>query len=259
MRLPRWVAGSSTRAQIGGDMGGGLDRGGSDFGAQVMLVAARPESHASGHRPLSNVRVLKLVGRRSLPSLIEATLVPSALFYMFLVTMGPVEAMFAALAWSYGSLLRRLLSQQHIPGVLQLAIAALTVRTIVGLLTGTFMYFLQPVATTLALSLLFLASLRFGRPMIARMASDFCPVDSEISARPAVVRLFSGLTLMWAGVHFVSAATTFAMLVSLPTTTFVASKSFVSLAITMSAVVFTVSWAMRTARSENLVFAPVLQ
>jgi hypothetical protein len=89
------------------------------------------------------------------------------------------------------------------------------------------------------------------------MASDFCPLDSEISGRPAVTRLFSGLTLMWAGVHLLSAATTFAMLMSLPTTTFVALRSFVSLTITISAVVFTVSWAMRIARAENLVFAPV--
>ena len=198
-----------------------------------------------------------MVARRSLPSLIEATLIPSVLFYVFLVTVGPSQAMCAALAWAYGSVLRRLVSQQHIPGVLQLAVAALTVRTIVGLLSGTFIYFLQPVATTLALSLVFLGSLRFERPMIARMASDFCPVDSEISERPAVIRLFSGLTLMWAGVHLLSAATTFTMLMSLPTATFVALRSFVSLTITISAVVFTVLWAMRITRAENLVFAPV--
>ena len=36
------------------------------------------------------------------------------------------------------------------------------------------------------------------------------------------MKLFSGLTLMWAGVHLLSAGTTFAMLMSLPTTTFVA-------------------------------------
>jgi len=224
---------------------------------QAMLVAADSERHGAGRTPISKLRVLKMVGRRSLPSLIEATLIPSLLFYVFLVTIGPAQAMLAALAWSYGSVLRRLVSNQRIPGVLQLAVAGLTVRTIVGLLSGTFMYFLQPVATTLVLSFVFLGSLWFERPMIARLASDFCPLDSEISGRPAVIRLFSGLTLMWAGVHLLSAATTFAMLVSLPTTTFVALRTFVSLGITISAVVFTVSWALRIARAENLVFAPV--
>jgi len=223
----------------------------------AMLVAAESEEHSASRAPLSKRLVLAAVGRRALPSLIEATIIPSLLFYVFLVTIGPAQAMCAALTWAYGSVLRRLVRGERIPGVLQLAVAALTVRTIVGLLSGTFMYFLQPVATTLALSLVFLGSLLLERPMIARMASDFCPVDSEISERPAVIRLFSGLTLMWAGVHLLSAATTFTMLMSLPTTTFVAVRSFVSLTITISAVVFTVSWAMRTARAENLVFAPV--
>jgi hypothetical protein len=112
--------------------------------SSAMLVAASSEQRAGSRAPLSKRRVLEMVGRRSLPSLIEATLIPSLLFYVFLVTVGPAQAMCAALAWAYGSVLRRLVSQQRIPGVLQLAVAALTVRTIVGLLSGTFMYFLQP-------------------------------------------------------------------------------------------------------------------
>ena len=121
------------------------------------------------------------------------------------------------------------ISGHRLPGILQLAVIGLTVRTIVGILSGTFMYFLQPVATTLALAFVFFGSLLFGRPMIARMASDFCPLSPEIASRPGVVRLFSGLTLLWAIVHLLSAATTFTMLVSLSTPTFVAVKSFVSL------------------------------
>ena len=93
--------------------------------------------------------------------------------------------------------------------------------------------------------------------MIARMAHDFCPLDAEITSRPGVIRLFSGLTLMWAGVHLLSAGTTFTLLVTLPTSTFVALKTVVSLAITISAVAFTVCWAIRTAHAENLIFAPV--
>lgn len=245
----------ATEEHVRRDRDGGLIVRDRPLDKQVMLVAAATGDGARGALPISKLRILKSVGRRSLPSLIEATLIPSVLFYVFLINAGAAPAMFAALAWAYGSVLRRLISRQRVPGVLQLAVAGLTVRTIVGLLSGTFMYFLQPVATTLALSLVFLGSLRFGRPMIARMAGDFCPVDSEIASRPAVVRLFSGLTLMWAVVHFVSAGTTFAMLVSLPTATFVALRSFVSLSITLTAVAFTVSWAMRIAQSEDLVFA----
>ena len=221
-----------------------------------MLVAGTDDEHTD-RVPLSRLRVLKVVGRRSLPSLIEATIIPSILFYVFFTTVGPAAAMLAALTWSYGSVIRRYITGQRIPGVLQLAVLGLTVRTIVGLMSGTFMYFFQPIATTVALALVFLGSLWFGQPMIARMAHDFCPLDSEITSRPAVVKLFSGLTLMWAGVHLISAGTTFTLLVTLPTGTFVALKSLVSLVITISAVIFTVLWAIRIAHRENLVFAPV--
>jgi uncharacterized membrane protein len=221
-----------------------------------MLIAA-PEGERVAGCALSKLRVLEAVGRRSLPSLIEATVVPAVLFYVFFTTLGPISAMLSVLVWSYGAVIRRLLTGHGVPGVLQLAVIGLTVRTIVGILSGTFMYFLQPVATTLALALVFFGSLMFGRPMIARMASDFCPLAPEIATRPGVVRLFSGLTLLWAGVHLLSAATTFTLLVSLPTPTFVAVKSLVSLAITISAIVLTVSWSIRTARAEDLVFARV--
>ncbi len=221
-----------------------------------MLVAA-PSGERSALHALSKVRVLQAVGRRSLPSLIEATVIPAVLFYVFFTTLGPTPAMLAVLVWSYGAVARRLISGHGIPGILQLAVIGLTVRTIVGILSGTFMYFLQPVATTLALALVFFGSLMFGRPMIARMASDFCPLAPEIAGRPGVVRLFSGLTLLWAIVHLLSAATTFTLLVSLPTTTFVAVRSIVSMTMTASAIVLTVSWSIRTARREDLVFARV--
>jgi len=223
-----------------------------------MLIAA-PIGDGAPVSPLSKLRVLQAVGRRSLPSLIEATVIPAILFYVFFTTLGPTPAMLGVLVWTYGAVLRRIIGGHGVPGVLQLAVIGLTVRTIVGILSGTFMYFLQPIATTLALALVFLGSMLFGRPMIARMASDFCPLSPEIAGRPGVIRLFSGLTLLWAGVHLLSAVTTFTMLVSLPTTTFVAFRSVVSLAITISAIVLTVSWSIRTARTEDLVFARVPQ
>jgi len=224
---------------------------------ELSMLVAPPDDHGGPRAPISKLHVLKSVGRRSLPTLIEATVIPSVLFYVFLVTIGAPAAMLAALTWSWGSLLRRLVSGQRIPGVLQLAIIGLTMRTVIGLMSGTFLYFIQPIATTVALSLVFLGSLCFGRPMIARMASDFCPLHPDIASRAGITRLFSGLTLMWAGVHFLSAVTTFVLLVSLPTTTFVALKGVVSLALTIAAIVFTVSWSVRTAHAENLMFAPV--
>ena len=187
MRLPSRADGSPTGAQNGR---GGMDSSPGKPNERAQVPGGQGKGDARRRRrqrfrraprPAVEARVLKMVGRRSLPSLIEATIIPSVLFYVFLVTVGPAEAMLAALTWAYGSVLRRVVTGQRIPGVLQLAVAGLTVRTIVGLMSGTFMYFLQPVATTVALSLVFFGSLWWGQPMIARMASDFCPLDSDIS------------------------------------------------------------------------------
>jgi hypothetical protein len=197
-----------------------------------MLVAATTER--STETQLSKARVLLVLARRSLPSLIEATVAPAVIFYVCLVFIGPGVGMLAVLAWSYGALARRLVFGRRIPAILLLAILGLTVRTVLGILSGTFIYFLQPV-------------------IVSRLASDFCPLSPEIASRPAIVRLFSGLTMLWAGVHFLTAAATFALLMSLPTTTFVLLKTLVSLGITVSAIVVTVSWSIRTARAEDLV------
>jgi hypothetical protein len=218
-----------------------------------MLVAASSLDELASH--LSKARVLAALGRRSLPSLIEATVIPTIIFYVCLVHIGSGAAMLAVLSWSYGAVVRRWVSGHRIPAILVLAVLGLTVRTLLGIMSGTFVYFLQPVMTTLALAAVFLGSLCFGRPIIGHLASDFCPLAPEIASRPAIVRLFTGLTLLWAAVHLLTAATTFGLLVSLPTTTFVLLKSVVSLAITVGAIVLTVSWSIRTARSENLVMA----
>ena len=188
--------------------------------------------------------------------MLEATLAPALLFYVVALVVGGGAAMTAVLVWTYGAVLRRVVNGKAVPTVLILATTGLTVRTVVGLLSGSmFAYFLQPVATTLTLAAVFFASALIGRPLVARMAHDFVPLHVEVSGRPEVVRLFANLTFLWAAAHLLNAAVTFGLLVTFPTLTFVALKTFTSLAITVVAIVLTVSWAIRTAQSENLEFA----
>jgi hypothetical protein len=164
--------------------------------------------------------------------------------------------MAAVLVWAYVAILRRVIRGTPIPAILLLATLGLTVRTLVGIVSGsTFAYFIQPVATTVALAVVFLGSVVIGRPVIARLAHDFCPIAPEVAARPAVLRLFGGLTVLWAGVHVVTAAITFGMLVSMPVATFVAVKTVACLAVTVGAIVITILWALRIVRSERLVFS----
>jgi hypothetical protein len=219
-----------------------------------MLIAAT-DSDRSGDNHLSRLHVMTVIGRRSLPSLLEATVFPAFLFYVCLLHFGSSVAMIAALSWSYGAVVRRLVFGSRVPTVLTLGVLGLTVRTLLGLTTGTFVYFLQPVMTTLVLGTAFVVSLGIGRPIIGRLADDFCPLSPELTSRSSIKRLFSRLTWLWAGVHLVSAVSTFVLLISVSTPTFVLVRTPLSLAITACAISLTVSWAIATARAENLVFA----
>jgi hypothetical protein len=222
----------------------------------ILVPSAHAKTSGDGHAKLSKRPVLLAVARRGLPNIVEATIVPAILFFVIITTLGAAIAMLAVLAWGYGAILRRVLRAARIPTVLMLGTLGLTVKTLVGLLSGsTFAYFLQPVATTVVIAGVLLGSVLIGRPLIARFAHDFCPVAPEVANRPAVVRLFTGLTLLWAGAQLLTAATTFGMLVTLSVPAFVALKTVVCLGISIAATVITVSWALRTARKEQLIFA----
>jgi hypothetical protein len=212
-----------------------------------------------GEKPASALRLprshlLGQVARRSFPRLVEATLVPAALFYLSLSLFGFGAALAAALCWAYGAMACRRILHRPIPPILMLAAVALTIRTVVAAAAGSaFIYFLQPIVCTTGVAAVFLLSIAAGRPLVGRLAADFCPLAPDVAARPGVVRLFTRLTALWAGVNLASAAATLTLLVTLPVATFVVTKTITSLTITSLGIVLTVCWSLRTAHHEGLV------
>jgi hypothetical protein len=217
-------------------------------------AGAVPAGAAVPH--LSHLGVLRVVARRAVPNLIEATLVPVLLFYVAMFAAGVWVAFGFALAWSYGALARRALLGHPLPPILVLSTVALTVRTAIALGSGsTFIYFFQPVLGTLAMAGVFLGSIAVRRPLVARLATDFWPLTPDVTEHPAVVRLFRGLTVLWAGVYAATAITTFVLLQTLPMSSFLAAKMLTGYLITGTAIMITIAWSITTARRENLVHA----
>jgi len=201
----------------------------------------------------SKVSVVKAVGRRMVPYLIEATIIPTALFYVFLLTFELKWAIVAALAWTYAAIGRRLIAGSPISGLLVLATLGISVRTVIYLLSGNdFVYFLQPIMRTVATAVAFALSVCADRPLIARFAADFCPLSPVVQIRPAIVRLFRRLTFLWAAVNAIAAAATLTLLLTVPVAVFVSTATVSAWLITFSGVVLTVSDSVRTARSEGL-------
>ena len=196
--------------------------------------------------------VFATVVRRAGPRVVEASLVPSALFYGMLVGVGLGAAFVAACTWVYGTVALRVVRRRPVPGLVVLAAVGISVKTTLAVWSGsTFVYFAQPVLASAVTATLFLGSCWTVRPMVARMACDFWPLTADMLGRPRVVRLFRHLTLWWALVNFTIGAATFVLLVTLPVATFVVVRQGVSLALMTLGVAVTIHFAVGVAHREG--------
>jgi hypothetical protein len=221
--------------------------------AAATTSAPVDQAESTWHMDPGIFSVIKAVTRRMVPYLVEATIIPTALFYLGLATLGLKWAILAALAWTYAAVGRKLVAGRPVPGLLVLATLGITVRTLVFLFNeNTFVYFVQPIMRTVATSAFFAASVLVGRPLIARFAADFCPLAAGVVDRPAIVSLFRRLTYLWAGVNAVAALTSLTLLLTVPVPVFVGTATVSAWVITCTGVVLTVTDAVRTARREGL-------
>lgn len=215
----------------------------------LIKVAPTPELGSEApHRP-GPVAVIQ----RVFLSLVIAVVVPAVLFYGFFVLVGVWTAIVAALVWSYGAIAWRAVTKRRTSGLLILTALLLTGRTALTVVADSpWLYFLQPIISDGVVAVLFLLSLASARPMVARLAGDFYPMDHELAARPRVRRLFRNLTIMWAVLGLAKATTMLWLLQSQTLGTFVLVKSVSMLAINLLAAFVTIGLAAIVARQEGL-------
>jgi len=215
----------------------------------------RPASAADTTARPTLPTVLRRVGL----SLTIACAVPAALFLATYETLGVWTAILVALAWSYGAIAWRAVTGRRTSGLLVLTAIVLTGRTVITLVAhSTFFYFLQPIITDGVVAATFLLSLATARPMVARLAGDFYPMDAELSLRPRIRKLFWRLTALWAVVCLAKAVTMFWALNSLSLDTFVLVKSISMPACNLLTVGITICAAVLVARREGLLGALVV-
>jgi len=220
--------------------------------AQQLSVPAPPAIDPA--RPC-----LRTVLRRVSASLTVACAIPAAVFFTMFQLFGVWPAIAAALCWSYGAIAFRTATGRRTSGLLVLTAIVLTGRTVIALVAqSTFLYFLQPIITDGVVAATFLLSLASARPMVARLAGDFYPMDAELSLRPRLRRLFWHLTALWAFVCLAKAVAMYWALSSLSLETFVLVKSISMPAANLLAVGLTVCAAVLVARKEGLIGVPVV-
>ncbi len=193
---------------------------------------------------------LRELARRSLPKILEAMLIPLALFYLALWALGPTGAICAALGWNYLALGRRIWCRERLPGILLIATLGLTARSVIALVSGNslFVYFLQPSLATALLGGAFLLSVPLGRPLAEKLAHDFVPLPAWFTTRPRVHRLFVRISLLWALVSLANAAGTIALLLNLPITTYLAARTGLSAFLTLGGILVSSWWFRRGIR-----------
>lgn len=197
--------------------------------------------------------VIVAVLRRLFPYVVEATVIPTVLYYATLPLFGQWWAILAAAGWTYVCVARRAVLRRPVPGLLMLATLGISIRVLMYLLNeSTFVYFVQPIIRTVATALFFGGSVLFGRPLVGRFAADFCQFDDEVGARPAITSLFRRLTILWALVQTAIAAINLTLLLTVPVPVFVGAAAATAWVLMCGGVVATVADAVRTTRRDGL-------
>lgn len=200
------------------------------------------------HRP-----PLSAVVRHMSLSLLTANIIPTVLFYLFLLAGNVWMALIAAMTWCYAALAWRVGTRRRASALLWITLIGLTAKTALAFASGsTFIYFLQPALADAAVAIVFLVSLITARPIVSRLAADFYPMDADLAGRPRIQRLFWRLTLLWAAICGLKAVVCLWALESLSTSSFVAVKTVVGPSAAIAGAALTVLLAVRVARHEGL-------
>jgi hypothetical protein len=220
-------------------------------------LADRPVPTDQLHGDVHRARpCLKSIAVRVAASLWVSVIVPALLFTASLLLFNVPTALVVALVWFYGAITWRWATGQRQSGMLALMVVVMTVRTGFTLMTGnTFIYFFQPIFVDAVLAVVFLLSLATTRPVVARLAADFYPMDRHVAARRRIRRLFWYLTLMWGLVCLVKCGMGYWLLVSQSLVNFVLIKNVAVLSLTALSITVTVWISLGVARKEGL-FAP---
>ena len=184
---------------------------------------------------------------RALRALLESALIPLGLFWLLFTYGGFDAGLWAALGWSAFAIGVRLAGRRPVPAVLLLTTGLLVVRTAVGLATGSaFLYFLQPTVQNFVFALALLLTVGLDRPLVAKLADDFCAFPDALTGHPQVRRFFRRVSLLWAVVFLVNGGVTLAVLATRTVGDFLLVSTAGSYSLVAAGIVLSLWWFRRS-------------
>lgn len=194
------------------------------------------------------------IAKRAGTTVLTVSLVPMAIFYVSMSLFGLRTAVLTTVGWYYAGLLLKVVRRKPVLAAAMVGAGLLSIRTVITFLTGSaFIYFLQPVAGTVATATVFAATALAGRPILDRLAHEFCPFPANLSARLRSARFFSRLSVVWSMAYFINAAGTVWLLTNSSLTGFILLKSVLSPVLVIAAVVASYVVFRVTARRQNFI------
>lgn len=192
--------------------------------------------------------------RHAVPMVFEGIVAPIAIFYLALVVVGFRGALLAALGWSTGALVRRILGGARVSTVLILGVGLLALRTAVSFVTRSpTLYFVPPMAWSVLVSLVLIGSAIVRRPFTQRFAHDFCPLDPDLLTMPRVQQFFVRVSLLWATVLLVNTGLILWLLLSSSLTTFVLARTAITWGLTAGAIACSIFGFTSTMRRDGII------
>ncbi len=143
----------------------------------------------------------------------ETVIVPTALLFVLLHTVGLVAGLSAVLGWCALTLGIRWLAGRHLPGTLLLCVGMLCGRACLALvLSSALVYLLQPVVGSALMAVLFLGSAAVGRPVMS-IGLLHWGVDAGLLSRGLFSGVLTALTIAvcvgwgWRAMHRIPGVT----------------------------------------------------
>lgn len=154
--------------------------------------------------------------RRAGRPMLESALIPLLVFWILFSQLGLHAGMIGAFGWSALVIVTRLVQRRGVPTVLLVTTTLLVARTVVGLWSGSaLLYFLQPTIQNFAFAALLLLAVGFNRPLLAKLADDFCAFPDALTSHPEIQRFFRKVSVLWAIVFLTNGVTTLAVLATM--------------------------------------------
>jgi Protein of unknown function (DUF3159) len=189
----------------------------------------------------------------AVPRLVEGVLCPTALFLLLMNTVGLGAAIIGGFGWSVSVIIVRRMLGLRVPALVFVGLSVLFIRTLLALATGSsFLYFIQPTLGAGVIGIVILASAFAGRPVVLRIARDFCPLPVDSMRDPHLRRFFLGISFVWGATQLLNSGITLWLLVSQSVSTYVITRAVMSWSLSALAIGVTVVWFLRMNRIRQL-------